>query len=38
MNIITQDNSTHPKSKLYFLRDNKVTGFAVKVNPTGTIK
>ena len=40
MNIITerQLNLTHPRLKPYYLRDNKVTGFAVKVNPSESMK
>jgi hypothetical protein len=31
-------NSVRPKLKPYFIRDNSVIGFAVKVNASGTIK
>lgn len=30
--------SVRPKSTAFFIRDSKVQGFAVKVNPTGSIK
>jgi hypothetical protein len=40
MTIITtrQLNSIKPKLSPFFLRDSKVTGFGVKVNPAGSIK
>ena len=31
-------NSVQPKSSPYFIRDDKVKGFAVKINTSGTIK
>ena len=38
-NITTRKlNSTQPKSSPYLIRDNKVRGFAVKVNTSGSIK
>jgi len=30
--------SVEPQSKPYFIRDTKVKGFAIKVNPSGSIK
>ncbi len=30
--------SVKPKKSPYFIRDNKVKGFAIKVNPSGPIK
>jgi len=33
-----QLNSIKPKLTPFFLRDSKITGFAVKVNPSGSIK
>ena len=31
-------NSLKPEGKPYFIRDKSLTGFAVKVNPTGRVK
>ena len=31
-------NSLSPQSKPYFIKDSNVKGFAVKVNPSGSIK
>ncbi len=31
-------HSSTAKSSLYFIRNNRVKGFAVKINPSGTIK
>ena len=31
-------STTHPKSVAFFIRDTKVKGFAIKVNPSGSMK
>ncbi len=40
MSTITSSvlQSVKPKNTPYFIRDNKIKGFAVKVNPSGSIK